>query len=254
MLGIVFVLLVCFLRRGLIGGVKDLYDARLGGRHVAPNSRARPPCRVADARPAPLVAAAAPAAPMPAQRRKGERLLGTNSRGARSDQTLWRPLANSDIDFSVNHGEMRGIIGPNGAGKTTFFKMLTCEIAADLRPDRVRGPRHHRHDRHRRLPARPDQELSGQSAVHSTDSSRESHDRRAGRNARQIPPRSVPPTVKDSRPGRTGRAYAGTGQSDRARRVAGVSSSPTARSGGSRSAWRWRARRACCCSTNRSPA
>src|SRR5262249_49535213 len=37
--------------------------------------------------------------------------------------------ANSDIDFSVNHGEMRGIIGPNGAGKTTFFKMLTCEVA-----------------------------------------------------------------------------------------------------------------------------
>ncbi|HTV27367.1 MAG TPA: ATP-binding cassette domain-containing protein, partial [Xanthobacteraceae bacterium] len=33
-----------------------------------------------------------------------------------------------DIDFSVNHGERRGIIGPNGAGKTTFFKMLTCEI------------------------------------------------------------------------------------------------------------------------------
>jgi branched-chain amino acid transport system permease protein len=38
-------------------------------------------------------------------------------------------VANSDIDFSVNHGELRGIIGPNGAGKSTFFKMLTCEIA-----------------------------------------------------------------------------------------------------------------------------
>ncbi len=36
--------------------------------------------------------------------------------------------ANSDVDFSVGHGERRGIIGPNGAGKTTFFKMLTCEI------------------------------------------------------------------------------------------------------------------------------
>ncbi|WP_338317667.1 ATP-binding cassette domain-containing protein, partial [Bradyrhizobium ottawaense] len=38
-------------------------------------------------------------------------------------------VANSDIDFSVNQGELRGIIGPNGAGKSTFFKMLTCEIA-----------------------------------------------------------------------------------------------------------------------------
>ena len=36
--------------------------------------------------------------------------------------------ANSDIDFAVNHGEIRGVIGPNGAGKTTFFKMLTCEV------------------------------------------------------------------------------------------------------------------------------
>jgi branched-chain amino acid transport system permease protein len=37
-------------------------------------------------------------------------------------------IANNDIDFTVNHGEVRGIIGPNGAGKTTFFKMLTCEV------------------------------------------------------------------------------------------------------------------------------
>jgi branched-chain amino acid transport system permease protein len=37
-------------------------------------------------------------------------------------------VANSDINFSVNHGELRGIIGPNGAGKSTFFKMLTCEV------------------------------------------------------------------------------------------------------------------------------
>jgi branched-chain amino acid transport system permease protein len=38
-------------------------------------------------------------------------------------------VANSDIEFTIDHGETRGIIGPNGAGKTTFFKMLTCEIA-----------------------------------------------------------------------------------------------------------------------------
>jgi branched-chain amino acid transport system permease protein len=37
-------------------------------------------------------------------------------------------VANSDIDFTVNRGELRGIIGPNGAGKSTFFKMLTCEL------------------------------------------------------------------------------------------------------------------------------
>jgi branched-chain amino acid transport system permease protein len=37
-------------------------------------------------------------------------------------------VANSDVDFTVHHGEIRGIIGPNGAGKSTFFKMLTCEV------------------------------------------------------------------------------------------------------------------------------
>jgi branched-chain amino acid transport system permease protein len=36
--------------------------------------------------------------------------------------------ANAGIDFTVAHGELRGIIGPNGAGKTTFFRMLTCEV------------------------------------------------------------------------------------------------------------------------------
>src|SRR5262249_42947769 len=37
-------------------------------------------------------------------------------------------VANSDIDFAVSYGEVRGIIGPNGAGKTTLFRMLTCEV------------------------------------------------------------------------------------------------------------------------------
>jgi ABC-type branched-subunit amino acid transport system ATPase component len=32
--------------------------------------------------------------------------------------------ANSEIDFSVQPGELRAVIGPNGAGKTTFFNML----------------------------------------------------------------------------------------------------------------------------------
>src|SRR6185437_9533444 len=37
-------------------------------------------------------------------------------------------VANRDINFTVEQGELRGIIGPNGAGKSTFFKMLTCEL------------------------------------------------------------------------------------------------------------------------------
>ena len=127
-LGIVFVLLVCFLRHGLIGGVKDLYDiltrrsatgAKLEGAAALP---------VADARPAPLVAAAAPAAPMPALRRKGGDYSEPILEATLLTKRYGGLVANSDINFSVQQGERRGIIGPNGAGKTTFFKMLTCEI------------------------------------------------------------------------------------------------------------------------------
>ncbi len=34
-------------------------------------------------------------------------------------------LANNNVDFYVDKGEMVGLIGPNGAGKTTFFNVLT---------------------------------------------------------------------------------------------------------------------------------
>src|SRR5262249_23909039 len=34
-------------------------------------------------------------------------------------------VANKDVDFSINTGEIRCIIGPNGAGKTTFLSMIS---------------------------------------------------------------------------------------------------------------------------------
>ncbi len=135
-LGIVFVLLVVFLRRGLAGAIADVYRLATGRRHTAamPAAEASPPAGAApvpDA--APIVVAAAPPAPAV--------LAVTRSRhaatGDRTDPILRTTgltkrygglVANSDIDFTVNHGEVRGIIGPNGAGKSTFFKMLTCEV------------------------------------------------------------------------------------------------------------------------------
>ena len=37
----------------------------------------------------------------------------------------------SDVDFTINHGEIYGLIGPNGAGKTSLFNVLTGIYESD---------------------------------------------------------------------------------------------------------------------------
>jgi branched-chain amino acid transport system permease protein len=125
-LGIVFVLLVCFLRHGLIGGFKDLYELAARGFASRSNPRDAVALPAAAAKPAPL--AAPTPAPMPVLRRKSGDYSGPILEATLLTKRYGGLLANSDINFSVQQGERRGIIGPNGAGKTTFFKMLTCEV------------------------------------------------------------------------------------------------------------------------------
>ncbi len=128
-LGLVFVLLVCFLRRGLIGGIMDLFAFATRRRAGMEEPQTPSPAARADELKATVAAAAtAVAAPMPAHRRKSDRSSGPILEANGLTKRYGGLLANSDIDFVVNHGELRGIIGPNGAGKTTFFKMLTCEV------------------------------------------------------------------------------------------------------------------------------
>ena len=131
-LGIVFVLLVCFLRRGIIGGLADLYGWLSGKRtkHPEPDQPAVPTnMAAANGQKVAIAARAiAPAASMPARHRRGDGYSGPILQASGLTKRYGGLLANGDIDFTVNHGELRGIIGPNGAGKSTFFKMLTCEI------------------------------------------------------------------------------------------------------------------------------
>ena len=117
-LGLVFVLLVCFLRRGIVGAIIDLYQLATG-RRMTPE-----PIETAEPIAPPAAATKVQAPPRPAERTPTPILEATGL-----TKRYGGLLANSDIDFVVNHGEMRGIIGPNGAGKSTFFKMLTCETA-----------------------------------------------------------------------------------------------------------------------------
>ncbi|HET7191416.1 MAG TPA: branched-chain amino acid ABC transporter ATP-binding protein/permease [Pseudolabrys sp.] len=132
-LGVIFVLLVCFLRRGLIGGMVDLYGLLTGARKNAkPIDKA--PAAGVTAEDEQKAAEAALAherqvAAMPARHREHDRKTGPILQASGLTKHYGGLAANSDIDFTVNHGEVRGIIGPNGAGKTTFFKMLTCEVA-----------------------------------------------------------------------------------------------------------------------------
>jgi branched-chain amino acid transport system permease protein len=121
-LGVVFVLLVCFLRGGIVGGLVDLYGLLTGRRHKAAPEEAQQ--KAAEA----AIIKQAPAAPIPAQQSKRGSCSGPILRASGLTKRYGGLVANSDIDFTVNRGELRGIIGPNGAGKSTFFKMLTCEI------------------------------------------------------------------------------------------------------------------------------
>jgi branched-chain amino acid transport system permease protein len=132
-LGLVFVVLVCFLRRGLIGGIIDLYRLAVGRDASKAEPADEAPVRGVIAENEQKLAEAELArepavAPMPAHHRERDDFPGPILEATGLTKRYGGLLANSDIDFVVNHGELRGVIGPNGAGKSTFFKMLTCEV------------------------------------------------------------------------------------------------------------------------------
>ncbi len=121
-LGTVFVLLVTFLRRGIIGGLRDLYEFATARKKVETTEATS----LADFAEGP---GRTDAVAMVPHKREGDRTSGPILQASGLTKRYGGLLANSDIDFTVNHGELRGVIGPNGAGKSTFFKMLTCEVA-----------------------------------------------------------------------------------------------------------------------------
>lgn len=131
-LGVIFVLLVCFLRRGIIGGLKDLYELTFARKTLAPEpDEAAPTGLTAEEEQKAAEAAVAKepvAAPMPPRRRALDGYKGPILQATGLTKRYGGLVANSNIDFTVQHGELRGVIGPNGAGKSTFFKMLTCEV------------------------------------------------------------------------------------------------------------------------------
>jgi branched-chain amino acid transport system permease protein len=121
-LGIVFVLLVCFLRRGIVGAIVDLWGLAVGRRRTAELAETTTGLTESSA------AARAAVETIPVRRHAVDNVSGPILTATGLTKRYGGLVANSDIDFVVNHGEIRGIIGPNGAGKSTLFKMLTCEV------------------------------------------------------------------------------------------------------------------------------
>src|SRR5574337_704015 len=117
LLGIVFVLLVCFLRHGIVGAAVDLYKLA---------ARRKPTASPAAASEAAQPLKPVVAKPLPARRRSPSLASGPILEARGLTKRYGGLVANNDIDFTVDYGEARGIIGPNGAGKSTFFKMLNC--------------------------------------------------------------------------------------------------------------------------------
>ena len=74
-------------------------------------------------------------AAMPARHRDADRTSGPILQANGLTKRYGGLVANSDIDFTVNHGELRGIIGPNGAGKIHLLQDADLRSAAD-RPAR----------------------------------------------------------------------------------------------------------------------
>ncbi|HXJ52101.1 MAG TPA: branched-chain amino acid ABC transporter ATP-binding protein/permease [Burkholderiales bacterium] len=112
-LGLVFVILVCFLRQGIIGGLRDLYGLVHRNRRGAESAES--------------FRKTVSATPMPAHELPNG-FPGPVLQAIGLTKHYGGVAANEAIDFTVSSGERRGIIGPNGAGKTTFFRMLTCEV------------------------------------------------------------------------------------------------------------------------------
>jgi branched-chain amino acid transport system permease protein len=123
-LGVVFVLLVFFLRRGIVGGLSDLIAlARSSAK--APGEAAPPE---GDYAPVAGALENSGPAPAPARDRSEPEIAGPILQVKDLSKVYGGLTANSEINFILERGELRGVIGPNGAGKSTFFKMLTCEI------------------------------------------------------------------------------------------------------------------------------
>ncbi len=116
-LGIVFVLIVALLPKGICGGIRHLRRRLKATAAAAPGQSA---FEAADDAHATL--------PVSITRQRSA-LTGPIILEARNVVKRYGGLtAVDDVSFRLAEGEIRALIGPNGAGKTTFFNMLAGAV------------------------------------------------------------------------------------------------------------------------------
>ena len=136
-LGIVFVLLVCFLRRGIVGAIIDLYKLAAPRAPIAPAPRT--PSRATH----PGVERGGPKA----EEGRRLRVFRAHPQGDRSQQTLRRPDGQQRYRFRPRPRRDTRHHRAERSGQEHVFQDADLRGSADLRQDRLRGPRHHRHER-----------------------------------------------------------------------------------------------------------
>jgi branched-chain amino acid transport system permease protein len=118
-LGIVFVLIVTLFRKGICGGILQLWNRVTGV--TAQRSAAVGPTAESLANEKAMLPTAAT--------RHRSALTGPIILEAKNVVKRYGGLtAVDDVSFQLTEGEIRALIGPNGAGKTTFFNMLAGTI------------------------------------------------------------------------------------------------------------------------------
>jgi branched-chain amino acid transport system permease protein len=125
-LGFIFVILVCFLRDGIYGGLVKLFDRTFRQKNIDSQPRDSNNSLgnggASDTKKLPVINQ------IPKFRTTTHDYSGPILQTFGLTKNYGGVFANTDINFSVQTGALHGIIGPNGAGKSTFFKMLTCEV------------------------------------------------------------------------------------------------------------------------------
>ena len=174
-LGVVFVLLVVFLRHGVIGGVKDLIALRV---------RASKPVEAPESDPDAWRLRPNRCDPRRAENaRRADANRRNHPRNAAVDAPLWRPVRQSRHRFLAAAWRTARRHRPERRRQEHVLQDADVRSAANLRTDRVRRSRHHRLGRAPRQPARSDAR-----AIRSTSCSTASPCARTSRSPRSRKP------------------------------------------------------------------